>query len=119
MADIPAIERLLKEIEGTEGVQHALLVGRSGFHIAGRLPEDVNNETFIAMFAILLGAATEAADTLRETLESVVITTASSRVVVVEDGPKALFVLRVMKTADVEKIRARVATFTAKMAELL
>ncbi len=119
MAAIPALERLLKELETTEGVHEAVLVGRSGFHIAGRVPRDVNSETFVAMFAILLGAATEAAEVLREGLETVVINTERSKVVVVADGPKALLVFRAEKDLDVEKLRARVATYLPKMEELL
>jgi predicted regulator of Ras-like GTPase activity (Roadblock/LC7/MglB family) len=119
MADIPALERLLKEIETIPGVHEAVLVGRSGFHIAGRVPKDVNTETFVAMFAVLLGASVEAADTLKENLESVVIHTERSKVVVVADGPKALFVLHVERDVDVPKLRAKVATYAAKMEELL
>ena len=119
MADLPALERLLKEIETVDGVREAVLVGRSGFHIAGRLPKDVNSETFITMFAVLLGSAVEAADTLHESLESVVIHMERSKVVVVADGPKALFVLHVNGDADVAKIRTKVASYSPKLEELL
>ena len=119
MADIPALERLLKEIEGHEGVQEAVLVGRSGFHIAGRVPKDVNTETFITMFAVLLGSAVEVADTLRESLEAVVIHMERSKVVALTNGPKALLVLHVGKDVDVAKLRAKVATYAGKVEELL
>ena len=119
MADIPAIEGLLKELEAMKGVEEAVLVSRSGIHIAGRVPAHVHPETFVAMFAILLGAAETAISELKENLQGVVIDMEESRVAVINDGPKALFVLRMTKDADPEMVRRGVAALSPKMEGLL
>ena len=119
MADITALEQILRELEEIEGVANAVLVSRSGMHIAGKVPEGAHPETFVAMFAILLGAAETATSELRENLQAVVLHLSTTRLVIINDGPKALFVLGLTEEADVEKIRKEAARFSKKMEEFL
>ena len=118
MADVAALESLLKEVRTLDGVHDAVLVSRSGMYIAGSVPEGVFQDTFVAMFAILLGAAETATSELRDRIDSVVLNLDKSRIVVINDGPKAIFVLRVRKDLDLaglkillEKISRRVEEF--------
>src|SRR3990172_1093647 len=112
MADIPALEGILKEMQAVPGVSDAVLVSRSGMHIAGAVPQGAHAETFGAMFAILLGAAETATSELKERLDNVVVELESSKILIVNDGPKAIFVLRTSRGADVDSVRTEVARFT-------
>lgn len=101
------------------GVSDAVLVSRSGMHIAGQVPEGAHAETFVAMFAILLGAAETATSELREKLDNVVIELESSRILIVNDGPKAIFVLRTSRAVDVDKVRSEVVKVSKRVEEHL
>ncbi len=119
MADIVALEGILKEMEHLPGVSDAVLVSRSGMHIAGAVPDGAHAETFVAMFAILLGAAETATSELKERLDTVVIELEASKILIINDGPKAIYVLRVSRDADVEGVRAEVTRFTKRVEEYL
>lgn len=119
MADIAAIESILQEIERAEGIEDAVLVSRSGMHIAGDVPKGAHSETFVAMFAILLGAAETATSELKERLDSVVINLEGSRVVILNDGPKALFVLRTTKDLDPRRLKQSLEKYAKRIEEYL
>src|SRR3989442_14037036 len=108
MADVAALEGILKEMVAVSGVSDAVLVSRSGMHIAGAVPEGAHTETFVAMFAILLGAAETATSELKERLDNVVIELQASKILIINNGPKAIFVLRTPLSADVDAARALV-----------
>ena len=119
MADVATLEGILKELVSVPGVSDAVLVSRSGMHIAGSVPEGAHAETFVAMFAILLGAAETATSELREKLDNVVIELESSRILIINNGPKAIFVLRTARTADVDRVRAEVLKLSKRIEEHL
>ncbi|HLB67976.1 MAG TPA: roadblock/LC7 domain-containing protein [Thermoplasmata archaeon] len=119
MADQPALESILKEIEAIEGVHSAVLVGRSGQYLAGTIPEGATPDTFVAMFAILVGAAETASSELKEQLDTVILTMEASKIVVVNDGPKAIFVLRTRKDADLGRIKTHLERFSRRIEEHL
>lgn len=119
MADIAALEGILQELGRIPGVNDAVLVSRSGMHIAGSVPEGAHSETFVAMFAILIGAAETATSELKERLDTVVIELESSKIVIVNDGPKAIFVLRTSRDADVHHVRSEVSRFSKRVEEHL
>ena len=119
MADIAALEGVLKEMQGISGVSDAVLVSRSGMHIAGAVPQGAHAETFVAMFAILLGAAETATSELKERLDNVVIELEGSKILIINDGPKAIFVLRTARAADVGHVRTEVMKFSKRVEEHL
>src|SRR2546426_6932002 len=119
MADVAALEGILKEMVAVSGVSDAVLVSRSGMHIAGSVPEGAHVETFVAMFAILLGAAETATSELKERLDNVVIELEASRILIINDGPKAIFVLRTSRSADVDAVRGEGGRFTKRVEENL
>jgi len=119
MADAAALESILKEIEALDGVNGAVLVSRSGMFIAGSVPEGVFQDTFVAMFAILLGAAETATSELKDRIDTIVLNLESSRILVVNDGPKALFVLRTRKDADLATIKGHLERLSRKVEEFL
>jgi len=99
MPNISMIESVLSDIKAREHVMDALVVSRSGMHIAGSAPQGAHLETFVAMSAILLGAAETATSELKETLEYLSVNLKNSKVVVISAGPKALLVVRVKPDA--------------------
>lgn len=119
MADIAAIELILQEIEKDLSLDAAILVSRSGMHIAGDVPKSVHSETFVAMFAILLGAAETATSELKQRLQSVTINLDGSRVMVVNDGPKAIYVLRSPKDIDAHRVPAALEKYSKRLEEFL
>ena len=63
-------------------------------HVAGKVPEGAHQETFVAMSAILLGAAETIASELRDESRDLVIQLSNSKLLINSAGPKALLVLR-------------------------
>lgn len=119
MADIPRIQEILHEIESLEGVSEAILVSRSGMYIAGDLPPKVHRETYASMFAVLLGAADTATSEMDETLSSVVIHLERSKIVVIAKVPKALYVLRVARDVNVDRLKETLGRYTSRLEECL
>ncbi|MFQ6012349.1 MAG: roadblock/LC7 domain-containing protein [Thermoplasmata archaeon] len=119
MADIPRIEEILKEIESHEGVNEAFLVTRSGMYIAGELPKGVERATYASMFAVLLGSADTATSQLKEAMQGVAVHLRDSKLVVVGDGPKALFVLRVAEDVGVQRLRDLLGPYSDRLEEHL
>ncbi len=107
MADITSIEEVLSDLENYPGVNEAVLISRSGMHIAGTVPDGAHPETYVAMFAILLGAAETAISELKEKLDAVLINLEESKVMVVNDGPKALYVLRLDGDVDLHGLETK------------
>jgi predicted regulator of Ras-like GTPase activity (Roadblock/LC7/MglB family) len=119
MADVAALESLLKEVKNLDGVNDAVLVSRSGMYIAGSVPEGVFQDTFVAMFAILLGAAETATSELKDRIDTIVLNLEQSRIVVVNDGPKAIFVLRTRKDVDIPSVKNSLERMSRRVEELL
>lgn len=107
MADVTSIEECLSDLESYPGVNEAVLISRSGMHIAGHVPEGAHAETYVAMFAILLGAAETAISELKERLDAVLINLEESKVMVVNNGPKALYVLRLSGDIDLHGLETK------------
>ena len=119
MADVAALDAILHELEAAEGVEHAILVSRSGMHIAGTVPVGAHPETYVAMFAILLGAAETATSELKERLESVVINVGEAKIVIANGGPKAILVFRATPAADARRITHNLGKYVPRLQEYL
>ena len=104
MANIVALEEILDKIKQNEGISDAVLVSRSGMHIAGNVPKGAHAETFVAMSAILLGAAETATSELKESLRIVTIMLEHSKVAIGVISHKAVLVLKADLTEADEKL---------------
>ncbi len=116
MADLNSLELTLKELKRPGDVIEATLVSRSGMHIAGEVPKTAHMETFVAMNAIIMGAAESITSEIKEDLENVVVNLKDSKILITDAGPKAVLVLRVKKDAplkavfhDIEKNMERIS----------
>ncbi len=96
-----------------------MLVARTGQHIAGSVPQGAYQDIFVAMVAILLGAAETATNEMKDRLEDVVIHLERSKIIIVNNGPKALFVLNASKSADTDTLRSKIAGFLPRIEEYL
>ncbi|MBI5001068.1 MAG: roadblock/LC7 domain-containing protein [Euryarchaeota archaeon] len=104
MANLETLEEILKRIEETEGITDAVLVSRSGMHIAGEVPKGAHTETFVAMSAILLGAAETATTELKEKLRHVTVDLERSKTVIVGVSTRALLVIKATGATTTEAI---------------
>jgi predicted regulator of Ras-like GTPase activity (Roadblock/LC7/MglB family) len=119
MTNVDSLEEILDGIEKVEGVSDALLVSRSGMHIAGDVPKGAHTETFVAMSAILLGAAETATSELKEKLKFVDIDLERSRIIIETVSSRALLVLKVNPTASIDTVMSSIRGHVAKMEEYL
>jgi predicted regulator of Ras-like GTPase activity (Roadblock/LC7/MglB family) len=119
MVDVEAIEGILDEVKKVKGISSVILVSRTGVHIAGDLPEGAHAETFVAMFAILLGAGETATSELNEELRSICICLETSKVLVINDGPKALYVVTASRDADEDNIIEEIGKRNESLQEYL
>lgn len=110
-----ALEEVLDEIRSIPSVYEATVVSRSGMHIAGDAPKGVHLETFVAMSAILLGAAETATAELKDKLQSVAIELSRGRMVLVSAGNRALLVLTASKDISALELAAKAKEFAAKI----
>lgn len=110
-----ALEEILDEIVSIPGVYEATIVSRSGMHIAGDAPKGVHLETFVAMSAILLGAAETATGELKDKLQHVVVEFARGRMVLVSAGSRALLVVTASKDISSEELARKAKEFAARI----
>lgn len=115
MVEYLALEEVLDEIRSIPSVYEATVVSRSGMHIAGDAPKGVHLETFVAMSAILLGAAETATAELKDKLQSVSIELSRGRMVLVSAGTRALLVLTASKDISALDLAAKAKEFAAKI----
>ena len=119
MANIVALEEILDKIKQNEGISDAVLVSRSGMHIAGNVPKGAHAETFVAMSAILLGAAETATSELKENLRIVSIMLEQSKVAIGVVSQKAVLVLKADLDEADEKLLQILRDNTSKLESAL
>lgn len=119
MSPSNSLERLLEMLKENPDIEEVTLISRSGMHIAGNVPEHSHRETFVAMSAILLGAAETATSELKEELSYIVIELKNCKIIVLNGGPKALLSMKVLKRGDLEKIMSDTPQIISKMQDYL
>ncbi len=114
-----ALDEVLQGLKGVEGVQSTTLVSRSGVLIAGDVPQGVHSETFVAMSAIIIGAAETASTELKSSLNYLKIDMKDSRLFLTGAGNKALLVTKVNIKADNDKVLNGIKATVGKIEETL
>lgn len=115
MVEYLALEEVLDEIRSVPSVYEATVVSRSGMHIAGDAPKGVHLETFVAMSAILLGAAETATSELKDKLQYVAIELSRGKMVLVSAGGRALLIVTASKDMPTPELAAKAKEFAAKI----
>ena len=119
MVDTTALETILHEIERNEGVQEAMLVSLAGTYLAGSFPKGVHVDTFGSMFAVLIGSAETVTSETKDGLESVVIHSKTSRYLIIHGGRKALLVMRLPITVDIDRTKQAAEKYVPRIEEHL
>jgi predicted regulator of Ras-like GTPase activity (Roadblock/LC7/MglB family) len=117
MVEYLALEEVLDEVRSIPSVYEATVVSRSGMHIAGDAPKGVHLETFVAMSAILLGAAETATAELKDKLQYVSVELTRGKMVLMSAGPRALLVVNSSKDMSTADLVAKVKDFATKVSE--
>src|SRR4030067_90454 len=115
MVEYLALEEILDEIRPVPSVYEATVVSRSGMHIAGDAPKGVHLETFVAMSAILLGAAETATSEMKDKLLHVAVELSRGKMVLVSAGSRALLVVTASKDIDTAQLAAKAKEFAARV----
>ncbi|HDP96163.1 MAG TPA: roadblock/LC7 domain-containing protein [Euryarchaeota archaeon] len=119
MADFAQLQRIVREIEEHPHVQDATIVSRSGMHIAGDIPKGAHMETYVAMSAILLGAAESATSELHDRLKFIVVQLDGSKFVLAPAGNKALLVMRSSDEANPDELAELTGNFSERIEKAL
>lgn len=114
MAKIPALEDVLNEKLDDKNIHSKTLVSRSGMHLAGSAPASAHLETYVAMSAIILGAADTATSELNEKLSHINIEMNGSNLILLGVGSKALLALHVEKGMDVARLKEVTSSILAE-----
>lgn len=115
MVDFVVLQRIIKEIESHPSVQDAAIVSRSGMHIAGEVPQGAHMETYVAMSAILLGAAESATSELRDHLKYISVQLEEGKLILAPAGKRALVVLKASVDATPQELAELVKNFSEQI----
>lgn len=115
MANISQLENTLHSIKQNNGISDVVIVSRSGMHIAGDVPAGVHTETFVAMSAILLGAAETSTSELRDKLKLVTINLEHSTIFIKTISSRAILVLRTSTEVSKDQVVAVINEHAGKI----
>ena len=113
------IEKSLHDLKEHPEIEEVTLISRSGMHIAGNVPDNAHRETYVAMAAILLGAAETATSELEEDLLHVIIELKKSKILILNGGPTALVTVKVKRKVDLDDIFSTVTDTIETLKEYL
>ena len=119
MANIAQLEEILQTMESADGIDNAVIVSRSGMHIAGKVPNGAHTETFVAMSAILLGAAETATTEIKDNLDYVTISLIHSRIFIKTISSRGILVLKIKKDAPVDNIIGLIGNYIGNLESAL
>ncbi|WP_456472313.1 roadblock/LC7 domain-containing protein [Methanocaldococcus sp.] len=113
------IEKILVEINKTDGVKGSMVVGKDGLLIASELPKDIDAELVGAMVSAAYGAAERAAEEIKlGNIKQSMIEGEFGKVLMIDAGDNILVVLtedkvnlglvRIIMKKAVEKLKAMI-----------
>lgn len=117
--NVTSLEEILAKLKELSGIREAVLVSRSGMHVAGKVPDGAHQETFVAMSAILLGAAETASSEIRDECKEIILNLQGSKMLIHSTGPKALLVIRGDVSVDFARHIDVIRNATKELASLL
>lgn len=95
----------------------ATIVSRGGNHIAGAVPRGAHLDTFVAMSAILVGAAESATGELKEKLRYIVVELTERKLVLLNAGPRVFLILTAAAEAPVEELVEKATPLAQQISE--
>lgn len=119
MPEYLAIDKILDEVRSIPSVYEATVVSRSGMHIAGDSPKGVHLETYVAMSAILLGAAETATAEMKDKLQYVSVELTRGKMMLTSAGNRALLVVTASHEMTTTDLATRLKEIGEHIAEKL
>ena len=119
MPEYLAIDKILDEVRSIPSVYEATVVSRSGMHIAGESPRGVHLETYVAMSAILLGAAETATAEMKDKLQHVSVELSRGKMVLTSAGNRALLVVTASHETQTAELAEKLKAFGEQIAKNL
>ncbi|MGD9963316.1 MAG: roadblock/LC7 domain-containing protein [Thermoplasmata archaeon] len=119
MPEYLAIDKILDEVRSIPSVYEATVVSRSGMHIAGESPRGVHLETYVAMSAILLGAAETATAEMKDKLQHVSVELSRGKMVLTSAGNRALLVVTASNEAQTAELAQMMRALGERIAQNL
>ena len=119
MPEYLAIDKILDEVRSIPSVYEATVVSRSGMHIAGDSPRGVHLETYVAMSAILLGAAETATAEMKDKLQHVSVELSRGKMVLTSAGNRALLVVTASHETQTAELAEKLKAFGEQIAKNL
>jgi len=116
MPEYLAIDKILDEVRAIPSVYEATVVSRSGMHIAGESPRGVHLETYVAMSAILLGAAETATAEMKDKLQHVSVELSRGKMVLTSAGNRALLVVTASNEMQAHELAQKLMPFGERIA---
>lgn len=119
MSPASALKNILDDLKNEAEIEHATLVSRSGMHIAGEVPEDAHQETYVAMSAILLGSSETATSELQDELEYVLVELTNSKMLIQSCGPSSILVSKLSSDTELDDALEKTTDATEKLKDSL
>lgn len=117
MPEYLAIDKILEEVRSIPSVYEATVVSRSGMHIAGDSPRGVHLETYVAMSAILLGAAETATAEMKDKLQYVSVELGRGKMILTSAGTRALLVVTSSHEIQTQDLANKLKTLGDRIAD--
>lgn len=93
MTNIEQVNQILSELNSDSNVTTSLVILKSGMHVSGQPPNEVNLDTFVAMASILITAAESATSDINGKFENIFLELDRSYVIIETAGRKGALVV--------------------------
>ena len=114
------INGVLAEINSIDGIEASAVVSRDGLLVSANMPNGQDAETIAALTATMMGAAETAISELnRGNISQIIVESDMVKIVCVDMGKRALLVLSMPSSTEIEGIRDNLISTKNKIVSVL
>ena len=114
------INGVLAEINSIDGIEASAVVTRDGLLVSANMPNGQDAETIAALTATMMGAAETAISELnRGNISQIIVESDMVKIVCVDMGKRALLVLSMPSSTEIEGIRDNLISTKNKIVSVL
>ena len=114
------INDVLAEINSIDGIEASAVVTRDGLLVSANMPNGQDAETIAALTATMMGAAETAISELnRGNISQIIVESDMVKIVCVDMGKRALLVLSMPSSTEIEGIRDNLISTKNKIVSVL
>lgn len=114
------LEKILKDINNIGGVVASAVASRDGILICSTMPKEQQTETFVAMSAMMIGAAETAAAELGKSIpDRIIAESGNGRIIGTGAGPKALLLVMTEPNAGLGLVLTEMAKASEQVKQVL